>query len=320
MTLWARGAAVPLLILASWWAGRTEALRNLAGESIAVAALGVVAVFILRGMNLPLGLWPEGPIRRKLDVKVVALVALMFVLLVVAPHPEAYPGLEAILDPTALAVASVGVGALAVSAGLVEQWPVGRWYGIAAGAALLPVAVGLALAPGSTDLCVFSAGPGSGCEAALVPALSFGAAVAVPMTFVTEELAFRRMLLGRGAGAGLALVLGAALAASLWWALAWRGAWSVGPWFWALGAVAAGGLYALSGSLIVSAWYSGLLLAGQFALRMGLAGGSAADAGAGRADWAVLGTQVTIAVGFCAWVYRENGLMDAVEVLRGRGG
>lgn len=312
MPLWARGAAVPLLVLGSWWVRETEALRNVAGETVGLAALSVMAVFILRGMNLQLGLWPTGPLRPELDLKVVALVALSFALLVLAPQPGTNPVLTGLVDPAGLALASVGVGAMAVSTGLVEQGPSARWYALAAGAALVPVMVPVAANVGSGELCLVSSNPRSGCQVGLIRALAFGTAVAVPIAFASLELTFRRMLLGRTAGAGVIVVLGGALAASIWWVLAWGGDWNVELWLWVLGAVAAGGLYALSGSLLVSALYSGLLLGSQLAAAA--AGVGAVGPGEGTVGWVAVAAHLAVAAGLVVWVFRENGLLGRAKL------
>ena len=85
--LWLRVPAAGLCLLAAWWLRSTDAIAEPIGASIALLGLAVVAAFVLKGLSLPIGLWPDGPWRRTFSVAVVLLVALAFSVLFVLFDP-----------------------------------------------------------------------------------------------------------------------------------------------------------------------------------------------------------------------------------------
>ena len=124
-----------------------------------------------------------------------------------------------------------------------------QWYGLAAACGLTPVVV--------SGLLGWSVSP-SGAEPVAAPgfyAFLFWVAADTSRVLVTEELAFRRMLIGRPDRAGTIVILGAALVSAIWVPLVGPDA---SPTAWQLvhglaTASVAGGLYVLSRSLLVAA-------------------------------------------------------------------
>lgn len=254
LPLWARGAAAPLLVVGSWWLLRTEPIRSPIGDSVALVALGVIAGSMLRGMHVPIALWPDGPWRRRFSSTTVVAVALAFAALAVLSRTVA-PSTERSVDPGTYAVAAVGVVTWGVAWAMVRQRRYAPWFGIALAAGVLP-----ALAVGATTLfrdglavgCATGAGS---CVGNAVGAFAFPTVVGAATGLVTRELAFRRLLVGAPAAAGGVVIVLAATVEAIWvWVTGvWPGAALGGPW-WTAGAaaVAAGSLYALSGSLLAS--------------------------------------------------------------------
>ena len=120
LPLWARGLAAVLLIIASWWLVETETLRVAVGDSIALLSLCIVTVSILRGMHLPLGLWPEGPWRSQFSKSVVVAVAVFFGICFVLFDPSSEALVEGI-DKGVLVLAVIGVVAWGFSWAFVRQ-------------------------------------------------------------------------------------------------------------------------------------------------------------------------------------------------------
>jgi hypothetical protein len=166
------------------------------------------------------------------------------------------------------------------SFGLVKQRSYIKWYGAAILLASAPIACGVGVRAwrgAGQDLCIWEAMAASSqtgsplCEAAVVPAFIFLTAVSIPAKLVSEELAFRRLLIGCARRTGLVWVLGAAVVAAAWYAvLAAAGIGGVPTIvLGGVGALTAGCVYVLSCSLLVSAVYSGVLAAGYGALELG---------------------------------------------------
>lgn len=274
LPLWARGLAAALLVIASWWLAETETLRVAVGDSIATLSLGIVTVSILQGMHLPLGLWPEGPWRSRFSKSVVIAVAVTFGLWIVVfdPGPDALTGR---FDKGLFLIVVLGVVAWGFSWAFIRQRDFAPWYAIGLTVALLPVIVGLIGLALRTDesiqLCLWSvqeSADGSVCAAPVWRTLGFMTAIGAATTLVTLELTFRRLLIGDPTHAGLVLVLAAAIPYVLWLLLVAKDVpgFSAPLWLGAVAAVVAGCLYSLSGSLLVSALYSGVVFAGHEAL------------------------------------------------------
>ena len=308
LPLWARGLVAALLIGASVWMLNIEVLRNAAGSSVALVALGIVSASSLRGMHVPLGLWPEGPWRARFSVGVVVSVAVVFSIVMVSADPAA-PDVLGLIDRGAFALIVVGVVAWGLAWAFVRQDSAAGWYGVATAAGVLPFLVGIVeLAAGPDGVCLFGADPAGGCGVSSVRTFLFLLPVYAAVSLVTLDLTFRRFLIGWPDRADAVLVLASALAFGLW-------VWVVGSdvplvatpwWVGALAATSAGAVYVLSGSLLVASYLTGLLYAATAALRVARPGGSLdAAAGIGPVYGVALGVTAAVLLGL---LVRRRGI------------
>jgi len=318
LPLWARGLAAALLLIASWWLVETETLRGAVGDSIALLSLGIVAVSILQGMHLPLGLWPEGPWRPRFSKSAVVGVAVAFGLcfVVFVPGSEA---LRESVDAGVFVLVVLGVVGWGFSWAFVRQRSFTTWYAIGIAAALVPLVgglVGLALRTDDTlHLCLLAVREGthgSVCDAPAVQTFGFMVAICAASSLVTLELTFRRLLIGEPARAGLALVATAAIPYGLWVLLVQPDLPGLDAplWLGMIGAIAAGSLYSLSGTLLVPALYSGAVFAGYEALARALPEG--VD-GAIVFGWEFTVLHALTAVVLMAWVLHRRGMLTGLR-------
>jgi hypothetical protein len=275
LPLWARGVVGGLLVIASWWVLGTGAAQHLAGESVAILMLGVVSASSLRGMHVPLGLWPDGPWRTRFSLGIVVAVAVAFASVMVLADPET-PALLAWIDRGVFILVAVGVGVWGFAWAFVRQRPAAWWYGIATAAGVAPLLAGvveIAAAPGG--LCLLGADQVRNCSGGAVRVFGFLLPVYAALSLVTIDVTFRRLLVGWPDRADAVLVTASALLFGLWVAVVGLDVPIVAiPWWvGALGAATAGALYALSGSLLVASYFTGLLFAAHMALRVARPGG-----------------------------------------------
>jgi hypothetical protein len=319
LPLWARGATAGLVLFAAWWLLSTDVLRTAVGESLGLLCLGVISVFTLRGMHLPLSVWPDGPWRHHFSVIAVIGVAIAFAVLILIAGPNQPQELTARLDRGMIALVVIGAVFWGFAFGFVKQSPFLPWYIAAVFIALLPSIVSLVFgggaAPTGGSMCVWNAGEigqnGSTevCRTAVLPSLLFLVPVGAAAKLVTEELAFRRVLIGQPGSAGLAQVVCSSVVAAVWFALlTWMdvsGSDSVV--LGGLGALTAGCLYALSGSLLVSALYSAVFSASYWSLRLSH---TESITDAGRAVPASLwASAVAVGAVVAVLLVRRNGLL-----------
>ena len=279
--IWVRAVAAVLLLCASWWLLKTDVLLDVVGESIAAIALAIVAFPVLRGMHLPFAIWPEGPWRPRFGMGgLIGIAAGIGILLLVA-RLGMTDSLAASVDGGMFALIALGTVFWGFGIAMVRQRTFLRWYGMAALLALTPLLVGvvatrLGIGGGTPDqICIWNAGQGAsdsefpGCGAGIMPAFLFILAVSLPALLVAEELAFRRLLIGTARQTGLAWVLGAAVVAAAWYWLLARSGLIDGSMalLGGVGAIAAGSIYVLSGSLMVSTVFSACLLASAGSIR-----------------------------------------------------
>ncbi len=322
LPLWARAVAAGLLVFASWWLLSTDALRDTLGDSVGILCLGVISVFILRGMHLPLSVWPFGPWRKSFQVVAVIAVAVVIAGLILLSGMNQPPVLASSIDAGMAVLVVTGALFWGFAYGFVKQRSFLPWYLIAVIIAILPYLVNLLLSiggDGSGDsLCIWTRQGAaveaeSACQAAMLPTLMFLVAVGATSTLVTAELAFRRLLIGQPQKAGLLAVLGAAVIAAAWYAVlglmdvSFPAPLVLG----AVGALNAGCIYVLSRSLLVSALYSAVFMASYWALTLSLL-----DAGAQVGPQVPLSIWLTalgIGIGLAAIVAKQNGLFGDLK-------
>ncbi len=267
LPLWARGAAVLLLWIAAWYVPRSESLADTVGFSSLEVSAGVVAVSLLLGMRLPLDLWPQQPERAGFSLPFAIVFATVMGGVIVLARFSEVPVLDG-TDRGLLVAIVAGGTAWALAGGRIQQRIYLRWYGIAAAVATLPLIarmVAVALHPMGWPtihwMTFFQ-----------VAAFFFVAGSAAAL--VTQELAFRRILIGQAGDAGLAVVLISAVAFGVWHATVPD---PVGGLLTVvlngtLHGVVLGSLYSLSRSLLVPAVYHGASTAGMRAFDLGSEG------------------------------------------------
>ena len=257
LPVWSRGVAAGLTLLAAWHIPRTEQLVTFMGYSALEISTGVVAVAILLGMGLPLALWPQYPARDRFSQLAALTVAVVLGVLMIASGPSDLPA-SMVETEKGLAVAViVGSAVWSLAWGQVHHRMVLRWYGMAALAAIAPVLIGLitmaaqdgGLPPLQTDV--------------LLPVAAFFLVVGTTGALVTQELAFRRVLIGQAGDAGLATVLVAAVLFGAWNVVAPDPPGGVlqAAVLGSLRGIVLGSLYSLSRSLLVPALCHGAWLA-----------------------------------------------------------
>lgn len=310
--LWLRIPAAILCLVAAWWLKNTDAIAGAVGISVAPLGLAVVAVAVLKGLNLPLGLWPSGPTRGSFSVSVVVLVAVAFGLSFVAFDP--FPSSEwAPFDRSLYVVTTLGVVVWGYAWAFVRQRRYLTWMGVAVAVALLPWVLGVLglFGGGNVRECALPDElSGQGCRMLVTRAMAFYAVSGAAAALVTTELAFRRLVIGHPRGGGVVLVLIAAVVGIGWSLLMGEGeVLFSGPtwWYVAIGGVAAGSLYVLSESLPVSALYTGVFFGGLRAI-----------------GWSGVGVPMlftptfalshgAVALILLVLVWRRNGLLGGLE-------
>lgn len=309
LPLWARGLAGFLLVIASWWVLGTSAAQALAGESLAILMLGVVTASSLRGMHVPLGLWPDGPWRARFSVSVVVGVAVVFASVMVLADPGT-PALLDWIDRGAFFLVAAGVVVWGFACAFVRQRPVALWYGVATAAGAVPLLAGVVESAGtSAGLCLLTADPVRGCSGGALRVLGFLLPVYAAVSLVTIDVTFRRLLVGWPDRADAVLVTGSALLFGLWVAVVGVDVPLVAiPWWvGALGAATAGALYALSGSLLVASYFTGLLFAVHMALRVVRPGGELNVVAV--SGWGYAAALAGVAVVTVGMLVRRRGLL-----------
>src|SRR3989442_15041887 len=204
----ARLALAAFLVVTAWSLPRLSGVQRLAGGTAVSLAAGACALVVLLAAGLPLG-FSWGPARSR---RLVPDVASGFALGAACAAGLIWDGNDARLaqlwrDDRAAAVAGLaGVAAWGAAIAATRQRALWRWYAAAAVAALLPEALLIAV--------LRPAAP-SGFAAAFAFFLVADTAVA----FATEELAFRRALVGPPDAAGLGARVFMAVVFRLWHAL-----------------------------------------------------------------------------------------------------
>jgi hypothetical protein len=248
----------------------------------------------------------------------VVAVALAFAGLIIVSGTDQPPVLVERLDPGMIAVVVIGAILWGFAFGFVKQRSFLPWYVLAVAIALLPTVVSLIFgADGETaasSKCVWDRVNAdqngmNECRAAMLPSLLFLIPLGAAAKLVTEELAFRRVLIGQPGGAGLAQVLASSIVALAWFGLlAWTDvSIAESAVMGGLGALTAGCLYALSGSLLVSALYSAAFSGGYWSLRLSHTEGALGESGAVPASLWV--PALVVGVAMAGLLLKRNGLL-----------
>ena len=245
------------MLLAAWHIPRTEQLVAFMGYSALEISTGVVAIAILLGMGLPLDLWPLHPARARFSQMAALATAVVLGVLMIASGPSDLPAGMIETEKGLVVAVIVGSAVWSLAWGQVRHQMVFRWYGIAVLAAVAPVVIGLiTMAAQDGGLPPLRTG-------VLLRVAAFFLVVGSTTALVTQELAFRRVLIGQAGDAGLATVLVAAVLFGAWNAVAPDppgGALQAAV-LGSLRGVVLGCLYSLSRSLLVPALCHGAWLA-----------------------------------------------------------
>lgn len=318
--LWARGVAAGLLLFASWWLLNTESIRVVIGDSIGALCLGVIAASILQGMHLPLGIWPEGPWRKQFSVPAVVGTSVLLAAMILVAKIAVLDAVVSNVDwGTGIIVVTGAVG-LGFAAGFVRQRRYLAWYGYALLLGILPfishVTIDLLSANGGAGpLCYFSVPENEiDCNLALVPSLVFLTSINVAGKLVTEEIAFRRLLIGVAVRSGLLSVILSCVVAFCWYQLlSYSGIGDAGTVILGtLGALSAGAIYVLSRSLVVSALFSAVYAASHASLSIAATSLDAPFDTDARSI-AFWGTTFGLSVVLATLVARKNGFFGNLK-------
>jgi len=278
---------------------RLGVVRQLAGGTAVPLAAGVCALIALLAARLPLG-FAWGPAGSQ---RAVPEVARGFAVGAACAAALIWQGNDALLarlwrdDRAASLALLAGVAAWGGAVATTRQRALLRWYGVAAAAALLPASLLIAVLRPTV--------PASGFAAAFVFFLVADTMVAL----VTEELAFRRALVGPPDSAGLGALALMALVFGLWHVVqpGYGGA-PLGTLLGtALGGFVAGCVYTLSGSLTAAALYHGL----HNAPLKALGGAPIATGRGGLASGVALAGTAALAVALGWMVWRRGGRESA---------
>jgi membrane protease YdiL (CAAX protease family) len=295
----ARLALAVALVITAASLPRLAAVRQLAGGTAVPLAAGVCAVVALVAARLPLGFsWgPAGSHRAAPEV------ARGFAVGAACAAALIWQGNDVLLarlwrdDRAASLALLAGVAAWGAAVAATRQRALWRWYGVATAAALLPAVLLIAV--------LRPVVPSSGFAAAFVFFLVADTTVA----FVTEELAFRRALVGPPDSAGLGALALMAVVFGLWHAVqpGYGGA-PLGTLLGtALGGFVAGCVYVLSGSLTAAALYHGL----HNAPLKALGGAPIATGRAGLASGLAFASTAALAIALGWLVWRRGGRESA---------
>ncbi len=205
----------------------------------------------------PLDLWPQHPARARFSQMAALAAAVVWGVLMIASGPSDLPAGMIETEKGLVMLVIVGSAVWSLAWGQVQHQMVLRWYGIAVLAAVAPVVIGLiTMAAQDGGLPPLRTG-------VLLRVAAFFLVVGSTGALVTQELAFRRVLIGQAGDAGLATVLVAAVLFGAWNAVAPDPPGGVlqAAVLGSLRGVVLGCLYSLSRSLLVPALYHGAWLA-----------------------------------------------------------
>jgi membrane protease YdiL (CAAX protease family) len=203
-------------------------------------------------MRLPVDLWPQQANRPRFSFPAALLTSFVLGALIVLAKTTEIPRIFWENERIALGVVVLGGAVVAVGWGRTRQAPYARWYAIAALCAVLPVALGM--------LGLAVRGEVQGFDVSIfVKSVGFLGFFSAAGALVTQEVAFRRLLVGQSGDAGLLVVLVSALVFGAWHAvIPHDGALIPTVLLATLNGVVLGSLYLLSRSLLIPAFFHGL--------------------------------------------------------------
>ena len=252
LPLWARGTTAAFLMLGAWFSTQYQSFIAMVGGSVVEISAGVIAFSILLGMRLPLDLWPRAPRRETFSIPLAILVALVLGGLILVATSTRLPAAFLETDRSAVAVVVVGGTAMALGWGRVRQRAYARWYLVAAICAVVPVTLGMLGLAVRGEVSSFN-------PSVFLQAACLFSVIGAAGSLVTQEIAFRRLLIGQSGDAGLIVVLMAAAVFGLWHAIIPTEGTSVPSVLQGTAnGVVLGSLYILSRSLLVPAAFHGI--------------------------------------------------------------
>lgn len=256
LPLWQRIILAAMLIAAAWFFKEADFLAN-AGASAVQLVAGLAAVSMCLGGDVPLGLWPARFKRDSFAWGSALLLAIVGALVVAFFGRGGLVAGEWAQDKGGIVALVFGGAVWSAALGASKMPPHRRWLAIAAIGGILP-GIGGILWVRSVDWMALSVDGYT-----LVASVGFFLVAKTALVLVADELAFRRVLVGRTGGAGLLMVLVGAFVYGIWATFLPE----AGPNLLAVflsgfaRGVAAGSLYVLSRSLLISSVFTGFSLA-----------------------------------------------------------
>jgi len=308
LPVWARVGTALLVLVGSWFAPRSDLIARWVGDAVLPVTAGIIAVSVLLGMRLPLDLWPNQPQRERFSILAAVLVSLVFGAMVLLSGPVGAAGefLDSAGPGAHLVVVAGGVG-WALGWGNTQQLPFSRWYGLAFALGIIPVAAGvLSLLLRDGGVPAFEVG-------VLLRETAFFLTVGTCAALLTQELAFRRLLIGQSGDAGLLTVVLSAAIFGVWHAMAPspQGELSRAVISASVEGLVLGSVYILSRSLLVPALLHGV----STGVSRGLQFSAGPEAGLADRMWvAQTTTAAVVAVVLGVIVARRSGLFGTLQL------
>lgn len=308
LPVWARVGTALLVLVGSWFATRSDLILRWVGDAVLPVTAGIIAISVLLGMRLPLDLWPSQPQRPRFSVLAAVAVSLVFggMILISGPVGAASEFLDSAGPGAQLAVVAGGVG-WALGWGHTQQSPFSRWYGLALALGLLPIAAGVLW------LVIRDGGVPSFEVSVLLRETAFFLTVGTCAALLTQELAFRRLLIGQSGDAGLLAVVLSAAIFGVWHAVApaEQGELSRAVITATVEGLVLGSVYLLSRSLLVPALLHGV----SVGVSRGLQFSAGPEVSLGDRMWVaetVTATAVALVLGII--VARRSGLFGTLQL------
>jgi hypothetical protein len=303
LPLWQRITVAAMLIGVAWFVKESETLMSGVGESAVQLTAGVAALSVLLGGGVVPGLWPVRLKRASFSWPAALLLSAVGALVIVLASDGGLAANEWQFDKGGALGLVVGGAVWSAAFGASKLPRPHLWIPVAVGGGLLPGIVGISvLRAGDRILSV----DGN----MLLSLVGFLLVAETARALVADELAFRRMLVGRTGGVGLLMVAVGAFVYGIWCTFLPEAGTNLLLAFlmgFARG-IAAGSLYVMSRSLLVSSVFTGFLLASTSGgLRALSAGGTSEEHLARYWNSAVMMT-VLIAAGFAYALYRAKGM------------